>query len=65
MMKHEVTVNVSKNVNNGIIACKVIPLKNRYLRKLLGDVDKMTVIIPGDTVRNITIKEIIENEEDK
>lgn len=60
-MVHDVTVNVSKNCTNGIIACKVIPIKNRFLRKLLGDIDTMTVIIPGDTVRDITIAEIQEN----
>ena len=62
-MVHEVTVNVSKNANNGIIACKVIPIKNRYLRKILGDIDKATLIIPGDSVRNITIKEITQEDE--
>jgi hypothetical protein len=60
-MKHQVQVNVSKSpIDGGIIACMVVPIKNRYLRKLIGDVDRMTVIIPGDTVNDITIREVKE-----
>jgi aspartate carbamoyltransferase regulatory subunit len=60
-MKHHVQINVSKSPSDGgIIACKVIPIKNRYLRKLIGDVDRITVIIPGDTVNDITIREVKE-----
>jgi aspartate carbamoyltransferase regulatory subunit len=60
-MKHQVQVSVSKSPSDGgIIACRVIPIKNRFLRKLIGDVDRMTVIIPGDTVNDITIREVKE-----
>lgn len=58
-MEHSVKISVSKSPSkDGIIACKVVPIKNRFLRKLLGDVDRMTVLIPGDTVQDITICEV-------
>lgn len=62
-MEHNVQISVSKNPsNNGILSCRVIPIKNQILRAIIGDVDKMTVIILGDTVKNITISEIKERE---
>ncbi len=58
-MKHSVKISVSKSPSqDGIIACRVVPIKNRFLRRILGDVDRMTVLIPGDTVKDITICEV-------
>ena len=60
-MEHNVKIAVSKSpAEGGIIACKVIPIKNKILRKVMGDIDRMTIIIPGDTVKDITISEVKE-----
>lgn len=62
-MTHNLKISVSNSpLDGGIVSLKVIPIKNPLLRKLIGNVDRMTVIIPGDTVQNITISEIKERE---
>ena len=58
-MQHDVTINLGKPKSDGIVACKVVPAKGKILKRVLAE-NKVTVIIPGDSVRNITIKEIKE-----
>lgn len=57
-MKHEVTINVSKRKKEEILSCKVVPANSKCLEKILNGTGKVTVIIPGDTVQGINIKEI-------
>ena len=60
-MKHTLKISVSKKpVNGGIVACRQICVRERLLRFLLGDKQKLTVIVPGDTVEEVAIKEIEE-----
>ena len=41
-----------------IVACRNITLRERILRFLLGEKCKLTILVPGDTVREITIKDV-------
>ena len=58
-MKHALNITVSKKpVNGGIVACRKVSVRERLLRFLLGVPQKLTVIVPGDTVDEIAISEV-------
>ncbi len=59
-MKHKLNINVAKeSPKEGIVACKKKKVKRSLLKKLLGaDADKVTVIIPGDSVKDVTISAV-------
>lgn len=57
-MKHEVTIKVSKHKTEEIVACKVMPADRKHLERMLKNNDKLTIIIPGDSVTGIKIKEV-------
>ena len=62
-MKHNLTINVSKEPKNeGVVACRTITLRERVLRKLLGNPCKVTILVPGDTVEEVAIKEVVGGE---
>ncbi len=63
-VKHEVTVNVSRPKREKVLVCKVIPADSKHLEKLINETDKLTIIIPGDSVKGISIKEIGDNGEE-
>ena len=57
-MKHNVEVLVSnKPVEESVVSLKRVSIGLRLYNKLFGNNEKMTVIILGKTVENITIKE--------
>ena len=58
-MKHTLQISVSKKPKNGgIVACRKVSVRERFLRFLFGDKTKLTVIVPGDTVESISITEL-------
>lgn len=62
-MRHTLQINVSKKPkNNGIVACRRVSIRERFLRFLFGDKTKLTVIVPGDSVDEVAIKEVADND---
>ena len=60
-MKHTLRISVAKEPQNGgIVGCRHVTLRERLLRLLLGDQRRLTVIVPGDSVRALSINEIRE-----
>ncbi len=58
-MRHTLKIKVSKKwANGGILACRQVSVRERLLRSLLGSPVKLTVLVPGDTVDEVEIKEI-------
>lgn len=55
-------INVAnESPKEGIVACKKKNVRRGLLRRLFGsDVDKVTIIIPGDSVNDVTICEVDE-----
>ena len=55
-------INVAnESPKEGIVACKKKKVRRGLLRKLLGtDADKVTISIPGDSVKDVTICEVDE-----
>lgn len=63
-MNHTLQITVdNKNRNRGIVTCRSVSVRERLLRFLLGSPIKLTVIVPGDSVEEIGIKEISERSE--
>ena len=58
----QITVD-NKNRNRGIVTCRSVSVREKLLRFLLGSPIKLTVIVPGDSVEEIGIKEISERSE--
>ncbi len=62
-MKHTLKISVSKKpVSGGIVSCRQVCVRERLLWFLLGSRQKLTVIVPGDSVKEVSIKEIDERE---
>ena len=49
-----------KPQSGGIVSCRNVTIRERFLRFLLGDKQKLTILVPGDTVQELAISEIKE-----
>ncbi len=60
-MGHNLTISVTKRPKKeGVVSCRNITVRERLLRFILGDKQKLTIIIPGDTVSELAITEVKE-----
>ena len=60
-MKHTLRISVSKKpVNGGIVACRSVSVRERLVRFLLGEKQRLTIIVPGDSVRELAVSEVME-----
>lgn len=60
-MNHTLQISVSKEPKTkGIAAVRQVSVREKFLRFLLGDKTRLTVIVPGDTVEALAIKEVPE-----
>lgn len=60
-MKHALKISVSKEpIDGGIVSCRQVTLREKLLKRLLGDKRKLTVIVPGDSVGTLSVHEIDE-----
>ncbi len=58
-MKHNLSISVSKQPNNGgIVSCRHVSVRERLLRFLLGTPTKLTIVVPGDSVESLSINEV-------
>ena len=58
-MNHKLKVSVSKEPpQDAVVTCKRAKLKSKLFKKLFGDSQKVTIIIPGDSVQDVTIREV-------
>ena len=57
-MKHKLKISVSKAPqSSGIAACRTVNIRERILRFLFGSKQKVTILIPGDSVDEVSICE--------
>lgn len=64
-MQHRLKISLDKNAKGpGIVRCRKLPLWNRVLRRLLGESNGVMVIVPGNSVRTLTIQEVAEGEDE-
>jgi hypothetical protein len=57
-MKHSLKISVSKVPRTlGVVTCRSVSLRERFLRFLFGSKQRVTILIPGDNVEEVTISE--------
>lgn len=60
-MRHTLQISVSKKpVNGGAVSVRRVSVRERLMRFLFGDTVRLTVIVPGNSVEELSIKEIAE-----
>ena len=58
-MKHTLKISVSKDSpGDGIVSCRRVTLREKLLKRLFGDKQRLTVIVPGDSVESLSIHEV-------
>lgn len=56
-MKHNLSISVS-NKNSKIVTCKNVSLREKFMRLLFGDLHKVAILLPGDSVEEVAITEL-------
>jgi len=60
-MKHNLKICVSKEPQaGGIVSFRSVTIRERVLRFLLGNPQRVMILVPGDTVQEVAISEIKE-----
>ena len=58
-MNHTLKICVgSSPPKDGIVRCRHVSMRERLLRALLGERREITVIVPGDSVKELNIREL-------
>ncbi len=64
-MRHKLKIKVSKERSNGgVLACRQITVREKLLRFLLGSPVRLTVLVPGDSVDEVAIKEVADGDDE-
>ena len=57
-MKHNLKISVSKiPKTSGVVTCRNISIRERFLRFMFGSKQRVTILIPGDSVEEVAICE--------
>ena len=60
-MKHNLKISVSREPQTGgIVRCKSVSLREKLLTRLLGQKEKVMILIPGSSVETLCITEVPE-----
>lgn len=58
-MQHNLKISIAREPDTGgIVRCKTVSLRERVLRCLLGDTRRITVIVPGGSVKALAVQEV-------
>lgn len=64
-MRHVLKIKVSKQrANGGVLVCRQVTVREKLLRFLLGSPVKLTVLVPGDSVDEVAIKEVADSDDE-
>lgn len=60
-MKHNLKISLAPVPDTGgIVRCKTVSLRERVLRRLLGEARRVTIIVPGGSVEALSVQELPE-----
>jgi len=55
-MKHNLKISVSKAPQTGgVVTCRTVGIRERFLRFLFGRKQRLTILIPGDSIDEVAI----------
>ena len=58
-MQHDLHISVTREPGYGnVVAVRGVSVRERFLRFLLGDKRRLTILIPGNTVSDIAIEKV-------
>ncbi|AWG04916.1 MULTISPECIES: hypothetical protein [Actinomycetes] len=59
MIQHRLKLHIAKDIpeDPGVVATKIVSIRERLWRFLLGKRRQVTLVVPGDSVRQIDITE--------
>ena len=58
-MKHNLKISDSREPKaGGLVSCRTITVREKLLSRLLGNKQKVMVLIPGNSVSTVSITEI-------
>lgn len=64
-MKHDLRISIRRAPSaEGIVRCRTVTLRERLLDRLLGERRQVTVLVPGNSVRRVSITELAEGSEE-
>ena len=64
-MQHNLKISIVREQDTGgIVRCKTVSMRERVLRRLFGDTRRITVIVPGGSVKTLSVQEVPEVEHD-
>ena len=58
-MEHTLRISVSKEPADGV-SCRNVSVRERLVRFLLGEKRRLTIIVPGGSVRELAVSEVME-----
>ena len=60
-MKHNLKICIARGPDSGgIVRCRTVSLRERVLRRLFGEVRRVMIIVPGDSVEALSVQEVPE-----
>lgn len=63
-MEHKLKIRVSRErEGDGVASVRVVSMREKMLRFLLGDRQRLTIIVPGESVRELAISDMQEGGE--
>ena len=63
-MRHDLEVSVIKPAGNDVVRCRKISSREKLMRFLFGEMQRMWIISPCETIDSLNIHEIPEGGED-
>ncbi len=58
-MEHNLKISIGKKeMIDGIVACRTVNIRERLLRFLLGEKQQVTILVPGNSVKELSICEV-------
>jgi hypothetical protein len=64
-MQHRLKISIGKDDGgSGIVRCKNVTLKDRMLRRLFGESNRVMVIVPGKSVKTLAIQEVADRQDE-
>lgn len=60
-MKHDLKISLrNESSDGGIVRCRTVTFRERLLSRLFGEKRRVMVIVPGDTIECVSIREVPE-----